>query len=76
MREQTIHWSLYIHHYLKNLSRYEYVIVRYKDLIADPQSTIENIYERFGLTMSLDYRRILEYETENQGIIRVNTSIH
>ena len=64
MREQAKHWYLYPHQYLKKLPANQYVMVRYQDLVADPQKTIENIYQRFGIEMNEDYQRILHLESE------------
>lgn len=64
MREQAKHWYIYPHQYLKNLPNDQYVMVRYQDLVANPKAAIENIYKRFGIEMTPEYRQILIQESE------------
>ncbi len=60
--EQAKFWYAYPHQYLKTLPSDQYVMVRYQDLVADPKATIENIYQRLGIEMTPEYRRILSKE--------------
>ncbi len=62
--EHTKHWYLYPHQYLKNLPPDQYVRVFYKDLVADPEGTIRDIYRRFNFDLSPEYARILRAEAE------------
>ncbi len=64
MQEQTKHWYLYPHQYLKNLPPDQYVIVRYQDLVQNPKETVENIYSRFGLDITDEFQQILTIESE------------
>jgi len=64
MQEQAKYWYLHPHQYLKNLPSDQYVMLRYKDLVADPKSAIENIYQRFGIEMTPEFEQILIDETE------------
>jgi hypothetical protein len=62
--EHSKHWYLYPHQYLKSLPSNQYIRVRYKDLIADPKGTIEEIYRSFGFDLSPEYSRILQEEAD------------
>lgn len=64
MQEQAKHWYVYPHKYLKNLPPEQYMMVRYQDLVADPQKTVENIYNRFGLTITEEFQQVLQLESE------------
>jgi len=64
LQEQAKHWYLYPHKYLKTLPPDQYIIVRYKDLVADPQATVERIYQQFGIEITEDYRDILFKESQ------------
>ena len=64
IQEQAKHWYMYPHQYLKKLPKDQYVMVRYQDLVADPQSTVENIYQRFGIAMTEQYQQTLAKESE------------
>jgi hypothetical protein len=64
MREQAKHWYIYPHQYLKKLPPDQYGMVYYRDLVKDPKATIEQIYERFGIEMTEEYRQILVQESE------------
>ncbi len=64
MQEQAKYWYLHPHQYLKNLPNDQYVMLRYKDLVADPKSAIENIYQRFGIEMTPEFEKILIDESE------------
>ncbi len=62
--EHSKHWYLYPHQYLQTLPKDQYIRVLYKDLVADPERTIRDIYQRFDLTLSPEYARILRREAE------------
>jgi hypothetical protein len=62
--EHSKHWYLYPHQYLKNLPTDQYIRVFYKDLVADPEGTIKEIYQRFNFNLSPEYARILRVEAE------------
>ncbi len=64
IQKQAKHWYLYPHQYLKSLPQDQYVMVRYRDLVADPQATVEGIYQRFGIDMTAEYEQILTIESE------------
>ncbi len=60
-----------LHHYyedaLEKLERHDpasYKIVRYEDLVADPEGIIRDIYDYFGYKMDADFEKILIAESE------------
>lgn len=63
--EHSKHWYLYPHQYLKTLPSDQYVRVLYKDLIADPEGIIRDIYRRFNFEINEDFAEILKAESEN-----------
>src|SRR5262249_24483921 len=40
-------------------------VVRFEDLLADPQAVVEGLYARFGLPLTSDYVAYLECEREH-----------
>jgi hypothetical protein len=62
--EHSKHWYTYPHQYLKNLPPDQYIRVRYKDLVSDPQGTIERIYRRFNFEISPAFSKLLAAEAE------------
>ncbi len=46
----------------KTLPEDQFIDVYYEDLVADPEATVERIYQKFHLDMSLEYREILRQE--------------
>lgn len=62
--EQSRHWYIYPHRFLKRLPEDQYVLLTYDDLVSDPKGTIENIYHRFGIELTEEYRQILQEEAE------------
>lgn len=64
IQEQTKHWYIYPHQYLKKLPPDQYCMVRYQDLVADPKATVENIYRRFGIQMTEQYQETLAEASE------------
>jgi hypothetical protein len=49
---------------LQHLSPERYAVVRFPDLVRDPEQTVAGIYERLGLEMGADYASILDEEAE------------
>jgi hypothetical protein len=64
MREQAKHWYIYPHQYLKDLPQDQYILVRYQDLVANPKGTVKAIYRRFDMSITPEYEKILDIETE------------
>ncbi|MEJ2412872.1 MAG: sulfotransferase, partial [Anaerolineales bacterium] len=62
--EQGKHWYAYPHQYLKSLPPDQYIRVQYRDLVSDPQGTIEKIYRQFGLEISPSFQEVLHAEAE------------
>jgi hypothetical protein len=62
--EYSKHWYLYPHQYLKSLPSNQYVRVLYKDLVADPEGTIRDIYQRFNFEISPEFAEVLRAEAE------------
>ena len=62
--EHSKHWYLYPHQYLKSLPPNQYVRVLYKDLVADPEGTIRDIYQRFNFEIRPEFAEILRAEAE------------
>jgi hypothetical protein len=62
--EHSKHWYLYPHQYLKSLPSNQYVRVLYKDLVADPEGTIRDIYQRFNFEIRPEFAEILRAEAE------------
>lgn len=62
--EQARHWYIYPHRYLKTLPENQYILIQYEDLVDDPEATIEQIYNQFGIEMTPDFQRILHAESE------------
>jgi hypothetical protein len=62
--EHSKHWYLYPHQYLKSLPSDQYVRVLYKDLVADPEGTIRDIYQRFNFEISPEFADLLRAEAE------------
>lgn len=72
MRKQAKHWYIHSHQYLKTLPPDQYVMLRFQDLVDNPKAAIENIYERFGIEMTPEYRQILIEETEKAKLFTSN----
>jgi omega-hydroxy-beta-dihydromenaquinone-9 sulfotransferase len=70
--EHSKHWYIYPHQYLKALPPDQYVRILYKDLIADPEGTIKDIYKRFNLELSSDFAEILQAEAEKAKSYKSN----
>lgn len=57
---------LYALDVLEKLPPERYAIVRYTDLIADPQATVENVYKRLNLSISPSFDEHLAAERSRQ----------
>jgi hypothetical protein len=62
--EQARHWYIHPHQYLKHLPEDQYIMVQYKDMVADPEATIKQIYQQFGMEMTDEYARVVHEESE------------
>jgi len=62
--EHSKYWYLYPHKYLKHLPPDQYICIRYKDLVADPEATVRMIYRRFGFEISPEYAGVLQAEAK------------
>jgi hypothetical protein len=62
--EMARHWYEYPQAQLDGRSSDLALTVRYNDLVADPQSTVSEIYENFGFRISRGFGRVLEAEAE------------
>ena len=62
--EHSKHWYYYPHQYLKQLPPDQYIRIRYKDLVTDPQGTIKQIYKQLNFEISPEYEQILKAESE------------
>jgi hypothetical protein len=56
------HWYHYPLQRLAQAPESNYIVVRYDDLVADPEQTVTEIYRRFGFEMSPEYRELLHQE--------------
>ncbi len=64
VRSTAAHWYRYPLDYLAQAPPDSYIVIRYDDLVRDPEQTIIAIYERLGFDMSPEYARILKQEAE------------
>jgi hypothetical protein len=58
------HWYTYPLEWLDRAPPESHFIVRYDDLVADPEATVRRIYDRLGLRLSPAYSEVLEQEAE------------
>ena len=58
------HWYTYPLGRLESAPRDSYIVVRYDDLVGDPEQTVADIYDRFGLDVSAAFAQVLREETE------------
>jgi hypothetical protein len=63
--EMARHWYEYPLAQLDGRSSDCALTVRYNDLVADPQGTVLEIYDNFGLRISRSFGRVLQEEAEN-----------
>ncbi len=57
------HWYNYPLQKLKELPENQAIVVKFDDLVSDAEDTVKRIYDRFGLTVSSGYLKILQRET-------------
>ncbi len=62
--EQARYWYIHPHEYLQTLPEDQYIRVRYKDLTADPEGTVQRIYQQFGIELTPEYAQVLHVESE------------
>jgi hypothetical protein len=58
------HWYTYPLERLARAPEDRYILIRYDDLVADPQATVTSIYQRFGFDLSPAYTQVLQAETQ------------
>jgi hypothetical protein len=58
------HWYSYPLERLDRAPPESYIIVRYDDLVADPEATVRGIYDHLGLDLDPAYARVLKQEAE------------
>lgn len=58
------HWYEYPLQMLDQADPDRYLILRYDDLVADPERTVREIYRKFGYKISPDFERALVTESE------------
>jgi hypothetical protein len=63
-RTMIHHWYRYPLEVLDQASPDSCIIVRYDDLVRDPEQTILDIYDRFGFDVSSEFARILKREAK------------
>jgi hypothetical protein len=64
VRDTAAHWYRYPLAYLEQAPPDSYIIVRYDDLVRDPEQTIIDIYHRFGFDISPEFAQQLKQEAE------------
>ena len=57
--DMTRHWYRYPLQRLERLPQDRYAIVKFDDLVADPERTVTGIYRRLGIELSPEYARLL-----------------
>ena len=62
--ESSEHWYNYPLKVLESIPQDQAVIVRLDDLIQDVEKTVMRIYDQFGLSMTEEFRSLLEYKAE------------
>jgi omega-hydroxy-beta-dihydromenaquinone-9 sulfotransferase len=62
--EQAKYWYLHPHEYLRTLPEDQYILVKYRDLVADPEGTVRGIYRQFGMDLTPEYEALLHAESE------------
>lgn len=61
--EMSKHWYRYPLERLAREPEARYAIVRFDDMVWDPNETVRRLYNRFGFTVDPTYAQILEEET-------------
>lgn len=55
---------LYAELVIPELDESSFLIVKYDEMVCDPGKAVENIYNRFGMSIETDYMEFLKNETE------------
>lgn len=58
------HWYRHALEVLDRVPDAQAVVVRYDDLVTDPEATVRTIYDRLGLEIDDDFARVLARETD------------
>jgi hypothetical protein len=58
------HWYSYPLEQLEKVPPHQYMVVKYDDLVADPERTVTEIYRHFGFEMTPAFARVLHEEAE------------
>lgn len=61
--EHMEHYYRYPHQVLGDLPPDRYAVIHFADFVTNPEQVIGDLYDQFGLTVSPDYRKILQEET-------------
>ena len=64
--DMTRHWYRYPLERLDRLPQDRYAIVKFDDLVADPERTVTDIYHRLGIELSPDYARLLHSQAARE----------
>ena len=62
--EMARHWYTYPLERLERAPANSYAIVRYDDLVSDPENTIRTIYDRFGFEIGPAFGQVLQQESD------------
>ncbi len=68
--EMAAHWYRYPLERLARAPAERYTIVRYDDLVRDPEATVRKIYGHFGWETDLSFAAVLHAEAERAGRFR------
>lgn len=61
--EMARHWYTYPLERLESAPADNYAIVKYDDLVSDPERTVKTVYDRFGFEVGPAFGRVLEEES-------------
>lgn len=62
--EMAGHWYRHALEVLDRMPETQAVVVRYDDLVADPDRTVRHVYDRLGLHVDAEFGEVLRRETE------------
>jgi hypothetical protein len=62
--EMAQHWYSYPLEQLNKVPPHQYIVVKYDDMVADPERTVTEIYQHFGFEMTPAFARVLHEEAE------------
>jgi hypothetical protein len=68
--EMSRHWYRYPLERLKEAPEESYVIIRYNDLVNDPEGTVATLYRRFGFQISPYFAQVLREEAAKARLFR------